>query len=401
MNLANSKDIQKLTLETTDLNASFHMPYHFQVRFTQNLFSPDNDTLLTTLTADTDQPIKLLFFIDANLAAAQPNLIRQIEDYCAAHPLHFSLIAPCIEVQGSEAGKQLTQWQALHQTLLNLRVDRHNLVCAVGGGALLDLIGFVCSSFHRGVPLVRIPSTVLAQNDAGIGVKNGVNALGHKNLLGNFCPPRAVINDFSLLSSLAARDKIAGLAEAVKVALIQDQAFFLWLEEHAQRLANFDAEPSQYAIWRCAQLHLNKITLGGDPFERGNGRPLDYGHWSAHKLEILSDYRIRHGEAVAVGMLLDAIYANLNGMLEQSSVERIRTLLRTLGFKLWYPELTSQDGLLQGLEDFRQHLGGRLSIPLLTSIGQSRDVQHIDTAQMRRALMLLQETESAGTKAES
>lgn len=376
-----------------DLEAAFQVPFHFAVRFTREVFSPANSTLSRELCTEDGAPGNVLFFVDDNLLQALPGLTAKVTAYCSFHQVR--LLAPPVPVKAGEVGKQGDELAKLHRQLLDLGVDRHNFVCAIGGGAVLDLVGFACSTFHRGVPLIRIPTTVLAQNDAGIGVKNGINALGHKNLLGNFCPPKAVINDFGLLATLSRRDKRAGLAEAIKVALIQDAGFFAWLEDNASALAAFEPEASQFAIYRCAQLHLHKITLGGDPFERGNGRPLDYGHWSAHKLEVLSNHRIRHGEAVAVGMLLDAFYANLVGLLHEQALARLLSLLVRLEFPLWYPELADQEAILQGLEDFRQHLGGDLSIPMLTGIGSALDVQQIDRGQMISALERLRTAEES------
>ena len=285
-------------------------------------------------------------------------------------------------------------FDALHADMLAHGLDRHCCVIALGGGAVLDAVGYACATFHRGMRLIRLPSTVLAQNDAGIGVKNGINAFGQKNLLGAFYPATAVINDFQLLTTLGHRDQIAGLAEAVKVALIKDRSFFEWMERQADALARFDHPASRHAIRRCAELHLGHITGAGDPFERGNGRPLDYGHWAAHRLENLSQHRLRHGEAVAVGMALDGLYANALGLLNDIDSERILSLLLRLGFNLCPAELNLKDDqgrsrVLLGLEEFRQHLGGQLSIPMLSGIGASVDLHEIDDGLMEQALLRL------------
>ena len=207
---------------------------------------------------------------------------------------------------------------------------------AIGGGAVLDLVGFVAATTHRGIRHIRVPTTVLAQNDSGVGVKNGVNAFGVKNMLGTFVPPVAVINDSAFIDVLPGRDKRAGMAEAVKVALIRDRAFFEWLEEKAAALALFASEPLDRLIRHCALLHMRQIAHGGDPFERGSGRPLDFGHWAAHKLEALSGYELRHGEAVAIGIALDTRYSVLAGLLPPGEDERVRALLERLGFALWH-----------------------------------------------------------------
>jgi 3-dehydroquinate synthase len=235
---------------------------------------------------------------------------------------------------------------------------------------------------------------VLAQNDSGVGVKNGINAFGVKNLLGSFAPPFAVLNDSDFLRTLQPRDKIAGIAEAVKVALIRDRVFFHWLEANAAALRACEADAMSHMIRRCAELHMRQIAHGGDPFETGSARPLDYGHWSAHKLEALTAHELRHGEAVAIGLALDARYSVLVGMLPAGGEDRVHALLKRLGFHLWHPALESRDNegrwqLLRGLEEFREHLGGDLTITLLRDIGVGEEVHQMDSHEIRRALVWL------------
>lgn len=375
------------------LHGRFEVRYDYPVVFTDHLFAPLNPCLHRQLTAQHSGPVTVLVFADEQLLLSTPHLLEEIDSYFAAYPdLHLQ--AAPIALPAGELSKHAQVLERLYSDMLQHGLDRHCYVLALGGGAVLDAVGYACATFHRGIRLIRIPSTVLAQNDAGIGVKNGINAFGQKNLLGAFYPATAVLNDFQLLTSLTRRDQIAGLAEAVKVALIKDRAFFEWMEQHADALAHFDHAASRYAIRRCAELHLHHITGAGDPFERGNGRPLDYGHWAAHKLENLSHHRLRHGEAVAVGMALDGVYANALGLLGDADIERIMQLLLTLGFNLCPPELALRDAqgrspVLLGLEEFRQHLGGQLSIPMLCHIGESVDLHEIDNAKMEAALQRL------------
>ncbi len=239
-----------------------------------------------------------------------------------------------------------------------------------------------------------MPTTVLAQNDSGVGVKNAINAFGVKNLLGTFAPPFAVINDSAFLDTLPPRDKLAGIAEAVKVALIRDREFFLWLERNAEALARFAPNALDALIVRCAELHMRQIAHGGDPFERGSARPLDYGHWSAHKLETLTRHELRHGEAVAIGIALDARYSVLAGHLAEGEDERVVRLLRQLGFKLWDAALDLKDEkgkrrVLAGLADFQEHLGGELTVTLLAGIGKGVEVHEIDAARVDEAVRWL------------
>ncbi|MDT3716748.1 3-dehydroquinate synthase [Pseudomonas soli] len=376
------------------LRGRFTVSYDYPVVFTEHLFDPLNICLHRQLTAQQRGRVTVLVFADEQLLRCAPHLPGQIDAYFAAHAADLNLKAAPIAVPAGELSKDAQVLQQLYSDMLSHGLDRHCFVLALGGGAVLDAVGYACATFHRGMRLIRIPSTVLAQNDAGIGVKNGINAFGQKNLLGAFYPACAVINDFQLLTTLAHRDRIAGLAEAVKVALIKDRAFFEWMEREADALAHFDHPASRYAIRRCAELHLGHITGAGDPFERGNGRPLDYGHWAAHKLENLSQHRLRHGEAVAVGMALDGLYANALGLLSDADSERVISLLLRLGFNLCPPELSLKDAhgrsrVLLGLEEFRQHLGGQLSIPMLSCIGTSVDLHEIDDALMEKALLRL------------
>jgi len=206
-----------------------------------------------------------------------------------------------------------------------------------------------------------------------------------------------------LLSSLPERDKRSGYAEAVKVALIRDREFFRQLEHDDAALAKFAPDAMRAMIRRSAELHVQHIAEGGDPFEFGSARPLDFGHWSAHKLEQLSDYRIRHGEAVAAGIALDVIYSRRSGLLGPAAAERALSLLETLGFELFANEMLHLDTnhqriLLQGLEEFREHLGGELTLTLLRNLGQAVEVHEISLPKMLDSLDELQQRHAMAGK---
>ena len=322
--------------------------------------------------------------MDEALCRAQPGLAEQVRVYFDRHGERLNLVCNPMQFEGGERTKNsYFHVSEIHSKIEMHHIDRHSYVIAVGGGALLDMAGLASSTAHRGVRHVRIPSTTLSQADSGVGVKNGINAFGKKNFIGAFAPPYAVINDFDLLSSLNDRDKRNGYIEAVKVALIRDREFFEWIEGNAEALAAFSPEPMRQLIHRCAELHINHIATSGDPFEFGSARPLDFGHWAAHKLEQLSEYRIRHGEAVAVGIALDVVYARRTGHLTAETADRILTLLERLGFELFANELLHDDesGTLQvinGLEEFREHLGGDLTITLLRELGQGFEVHEMN-----------------------
>ncbi len=379
---------QKGQIELMDrIERNIQVSFRHQVHFTQDVFSPKNSVLKDTLTeGEAGICHKALVVVDASLLSGYPELTQAIETYFAAFPKELELVCPPLVIPGGEQAKSSFSHVTKIQTYIDRHhIDRHSYVIAVGGGALLDMVGLAASTAHRGVRHVRIPTTTLSQNDSGVGVKNGINSFDKKNFIGTFTPPFAVINDFALLSSLSDRDKLGGYAEAVKVALIRDKSFFETLERDAEALRKFDTAAMQRLIYRCAELHLDHIATSGDPFEFGTARPLDFGHWSAHKLEQLSDYRIRHGEAVAIGIALDVIYSGKMGYLEETAIERVLNLFERLGFELYVPELLEYDdngklAVLSGLEEFREHLGGRLTITLLKAIGHGFDVHTMDGA---------------------
>jgi 3-dehydroquinate synthase len=361
---------------------SIQVSWQLRVYFTENVFAPDNPVLMDVLAAAS--PRKALIILEDSLAQALPGLEHQIGNYFSVHAAGLKLVCPPLFVCGSESAKNSPTIVGEIQSHIDRHhIDRHSYLIAVGGGALLDVAGFAAATTHRGVRHVRIPTTTLSQADSGVGVKNGLNAFGKKNFIGTFAPPFAVINDFNLLTTLEPHDKRGGYVEAVKVACIRDAKFFDELERDAEKLAVFEPKAMKHLIRRCAELHLDHIATSGDPFEMGSARPLDFGHWAAHKLEQASRFRISHGDAVAIGIALDVLYARNIGLLEAGSVARILNLLEKLGFKLFADELLNADSynrpaILSGLEEFREHLGGELSVTLLKAIGQGVEVHEMD-----------------------
>ena len=376
----------------------FTIAYEYPVHFTERVFDPANPVLVDVLARhEPERRHRCVVFVDDGLLEARPGLVEEIVGYARHHATRMELVAAPFPVPGGERIKsELFFVEQMQQRLFEHRIDRHSYVIAIGGGAVLDAVGLVAAVTHRGVRLIRVPTTVLAQDNSGVGVKNGVNYRGVKNFVGTFAPPFAVLNDLDLLTRLSERDKIAGMAEAVKVALIRDGAFFAWLESNADDLITFERPVLAQMIRRCAELHMRQIARGGDPFETGSARPLDYGHWSAHKLESLTHHHVRHGEAVAIGMALDARYSVLAGLLADGEDARICALLEHLGFRLWHPalEIRGPDGgltILEGLREFREHLGGDLTVTLLEDIGSGIEVHAIDETRMLEAIDWLKE----------
>lgn len=381
------------------IQARFHVPFRYPVHFTTGLFSIGNPLLAETIGAEEiGLPRKVLFVVDRGVVKHRPALIPAIEAYCGRHGAVMNSVSPPLILTGGEEAKNRPEYVAtLHRAIDQGGLCRHAFLVAIGGGALIDMAGYAAATAHRGIRLIRVPTTVLAQNDAAVGVKNSVNAFGKKNFLGTFSPPFAVLNDALFLKTLSHRDWRSGLAEAVKVALVKDPAFFALLEEKAPLLVARDPRAMEQAVHRCAALHVGHITSNGDPFESGSSRPLDFGHWSAHKLERLSGFTLRHGEAVAVGIALDATYSHLAGFLDRAAWERILALLSALRLSCYRPELRHPD-LTDGLAEFREHLGGPLTLLLLEGIGRPIEVHRIDPALLREGIALLEQAQSNALK---
>jgi 3-dehydroquinate synthase len=378
--------------------------FEYPVYFAAGVLSPSNLLLRDVIARSCDEsPSRLIVVVDDGVVRHHPHVIDQINEYCQRHRTVLTLAGPIVVVPGGEVVKNdLRHIDDIHHAINQAGLCRHSYVIAIGGGAVLDAAGYAAATAHRGIRLIRVPTTVLAQDDSAMGVKNGVNAFGKKNYLGTFAPPFAVINDSTFLTTLSDRDWRAGVSEAIKAALIKDRSFFDFLEQHAASLRKRDSSAMEQVIRRCAALHLTHIATGGDPFEFGSSRPLDFGHWSAHKLEQLTHHRLGHGEAVAVGIALDTTYSYLAGYLPEDDWRRIISLLPAMGLSVYVPELEhdlhvedAPSSVLRGLDEFREHLGGTLTILMLRSIGAPFDVHEIRRDVMIRSIGVLRDFERA------
>lgn len=366
----------------SSFEAKFTVPFSFPVHFTRGVFSPANP-VLNEVIPRSEEPTRILAVFEKAVATAMPSLPGDAAALCSS----FAETIDIHVVEGGEPIKNRVGFIGeMHRAIDGAKLSRHSYVFAVGGGALLDAVGFAAATAHRGVRLIRFPTTTLSQADGGVGVKNAINFEGKKNFAGAFAPPFAVINDFDFIESLSPRDLRAGTIEALKVAVIKDREFFEWIQANVLRLSSLHRPTLHSLIERCAVIHLKHICSGGDPFESGSSRPLDFGHWAAHKLEQLSQFRLRHGEAVAIGMALDTLYSAEIGLCSASDAESVHALIRYLGFETSAPELADTAALLKGIEEFREHLGGRLTVTMLNGIGTAQDIHEIDLPAMKRCL---------------
>ncbi len=381
------------TTTTECYNQDFTIRYEYPVYFSKNIFSYENELLASVIKRYNEDRIhRLIIFIDDGVVKAFPDLIENIREYFKGRSEKFSLIEEIVILPGGEKSKG--NWDSAQKTIEKItehHICRQSFVIAIGGGSILDIVGFAASLVHRGVRLIRIPTTVLSQNDAGIGVKNGVDGYGVKNLTGTFAPPFAVLNDYSFLKTLEPDYWLGGASEAFKVAIIKDRDFFAFLSEKASALKNRDETVMEEVIKRCAILHLDHIRTSGDPFEFGSARPLDFGHWSGHKLEALSGYKIGHGQGVSLGIALDTRYAFLAGLLSEQESFKIIDALYCSGLPIWTDlfEAINGDGefeIIKGINDFREHLGGQLTITLPDGIGARVEVHEMNLDLVKQAV---------------
>jgi 3-dehydroquinate synthase len=364
------------------------------------VFAAGNPLLADTIREISCAETPRVFIVaDAAFLEANPEIRSQMSEFFEQHQKEIQFMG-CMELPGGERLKNEAEYlERIYRVIEEKKLCRHSCIIALGGGALLDLVGFAASTAHRGIRHVRLPTTSLSQGDGGCGVKNGINYFGKKNFIGTFTPPAAVINDVEFLKSLPEPRLIDGLIEAIKVALIKDAEFFDFIEEHATAILERDFSVIQKVLEASARHHVLHIARNGDPFELTSSRPLDFGHWSAHKLEVLSNYALSHGECVAIGIALDCIYSQRKAYLPEEKLARILELIQRFGFHLYDENLSkrSADGqyeVLVGLEEFREHMGGKLTIPLLKDIGIQFEVNDMDAALLVECIDSLQSRES-------
>jgi len=375
----------------------FQIPVTFKHRvcFTRDAFGPGNDLLAGLLAEGGGR--RVLVTVEESVARAWPELTRRIESYFA--DLGFDWRGLHV-LPGGEAVKNNDAlvrrvWDAIDRG----HIDRHSYLVVIGGGAFLDAVGYAAATAHRGVRIVRFPTTTLSQDDSGVGVKCAINGFGKKNWIGAFAVPFAVVNDFAFLHSQDEETRRAGLIEAVKVSLVKDGGFFEWIERQVEQLAALEPAALEECVERSALLHARHIAQGGDPFETGSSRPLDFGHWAAHKLEQLSGFALSHAHAVAIGAALDTLYSARCGLLRESVAQRVIDVISGLKLPLWHPALDLRDTngrrrVHEGLEEFREHLGGELTVLLLRDAGVGQDVHALDEGLVDSCLDLLRERQA-------
>ena len=252
-----------------------------------------------------------------------------VTDRTVARLVPHGLDVPTLVVAPGEASKSRARWGGLTDRLLDLGFGRDSAIVAVGGGVVGDLAGFVAATYLRGIPWLSVPTSLLAMVDASVGGKTGVNTRHGKNLVGAFHPPVAVLADPTVLGSLHPAHLGAGLVEALKHGIVADPNYFTWIG--AQSEALFRRDPPVLAELVSRSVIIKASVVNGDEREQGRRAILNAGHTVGHAIEIVSDYGVLHGDAVAIGLVIEALLAHRLGLAERALAPTIRLALERLG----------------------------------------------------------------------
>ncbi len=273
-----------------------------------------------------------------------------------------------LSIAPGEAHKTRDTWARLTDALLDHGFGRDSAIIALGGGVVGDVAGFVAATFQRGVPLVQVPTTLLAMVDASVGGKTGVDTPQGKNLIGAFHPPIAVVADPATLRSLPDTEFRAGLAEAVKHGLIADAAYLDWIQEHAASIEARDLQVLEALIHRSVE--IKAAIVAQDERDAGPRAILNTGHTVAHALEVVSGYTLLHGEAVALGLVAECAMGERAGMLPAGTRDRVAFLLRKLGLPSRAPLRSNPVRVRQAMARDKKNVQGEVRFALPVDVGQ-------------------------------
>jgi len=297
----------------------------------------------------------------------------------------------------AETAKNLANFALIMRKLVKAGADRRSVLVAVGGGVVGDVAGFAAASYLRGVALVQVPTTLVAQTDSAIGGKTGVNLPEGKNLVGAFYPPRLVLVDTNVLETLPQREFRGGLAEVIKYGVIADAKLFRFLEQHFEKVLARDARSLEYLITRSAEIKARVVSE--DERESGLREILNFGHTFGHALESATAYRTyQHGEAVAWGMMAAALYGHETGVTPARDAARIISLVRRMERLPDWPRLAPKK-LIELMASDKKTRAGKLRFVLTPRIGQAATYKARDLHKLELVLRMTPRAARGGTGA--
>jgi len=289
-----------------------------------------------------------------------------------------------LEVPEGEEQKSLETAGRLYHELTDFYTERTTPIIALGGGVIGDLSGFVAATYLRGVPLIQIPTTLLAQLDSSIGGKVAVNHGLLKNKIGAFYQPRLVISDITILETLPAGDLSDGLAEAIKYGVIWDGEFFTYIEENLDQIKSLDARAVETIVFRSAKIKAEVVEK--DERDFGQRNILNYGHTIGHAIESVSDFKVQHGEAVAIGMLAAARISNKLDILDENEVNRLKKVIARAGLPTQIPTL-QLERLIQAMKHDKKILQGKIRFVLPKSMGEVFITDEVNSSLVEQVLV--------------
>jgi 3-dehydroquinate synthase len=276
--------------------------------------------------------------------------------------------AAVVTIPDGEEYKELLWAYHIYGELLKHRLDRSSALIALGGGVIGDIAGFVASTYMRGISLVQVPTTLLAQVDSSVGGKTGVNHPEGKNMIGTFHQPRLVWADVDTLKTLPGREFLAGMAEVIKYGVIWDEMFFEFLEKNRENILGLDSGAMQFIIRRSCEIKAEVVSR--DEREGGLRAILNYGHTIGHALETATGYTMHlHGEAVAMGMYGEALLSCLLGLMDRKDVERIGSLIDAYGLPSKIPSGIDEERIISSMQLDKKAVAGELRFVLPEKIG--------------------------------
>ena len=319
------------------------------------------------LLAETGHLLKELGFNDKAVIITDPT-VKNLYGISLRQSLTGNGIKTALlEVPEGEEYKSLDTAGRLYHELTEFGAERLTPVLALGGGVIGDVAGFVAATYMRGIPLVQLPTTLLAQVDSSIGGKVAINHGQLKNEIGAFYQPRIVIADITTLQTLPLTELTSGLGEVIKYAIIKDGDFFTYLEEHLDQIRALDERTLEYIVTVSARIKAEVVEK--DEKDLGLRNILNFGHTIGHAIESVSEFRISHGQAVAIGMMAASSIAGEIGVLENTSVVRIRKLLRRAGLMTKMPKVELSK-ILETMTHDKKVAGGKIRFVLPRAIGE-------------------------------
>ena len=344
-------------MEAIRVNLKKESDYSYKIIIGKDLFSGiaqylKKTPLVTNIAIITDSTVGLLY----------GNYLKEVLD-------QYSLDSYLITFEAGERNKNRVTKAQIEDQMLHLALGRDTVILALGGGVVGDLAGFVAATYNRGIPYIQIPTTVIAQVDSSVGGKTGIDAPQGKNLLGAFYQPRGVYIDIDTLKTLPPRELRAGLVEVVKYAVIKDAELFSFLEKYSPEILQLEYEPWIYLVKRCCEIKARVVET--DEREEGLRKILNYGHTLGHAIETWSGYNLRHGEAVALGMVAEGLVACSLGFLDGKSLERIQRILEKFGLSTKLAPQARIDDIIKFTYWDKKARGGKVQYLLPSRIGDT------------------------------